>query len=381
MERIIGILAQKSTSRIFNAAVVVFTFLAVLISGMGFPRHDWDLIGYVASVYKADGLDGKELKAAVYEDVLSEVGGKEFSLLTGGGEYGEYRATVYRDPQALEEQIPFYSIRPLYLVAIKLLHFLSGSYSSASCLASTLFASLCVLAASGILAQQGIPQIFLPAILVFSGLPHISRYATPDSLACLFSLGLVFFFLKRSTFSLVLAALLPLVRTDFVLLSLLFAVVAFWFLPRRWVVLSALSAVAFYIAVNKMNGNYGYLTVFNFTFLGFDPYPASMEISTDAGEYAGVYAKGLALAVLHPHFLAYFLALASLLNGFWTRGRLDEVDCSLIVSAAFVVCHLALFPAYWDRFFLFSVIMALIYMIKRPWMLACPAEDGRMRVP
>ncbi|GAB3382898.1 hypothetical protein [Azotobacter armeniacus] len=379
MERLIGIFVQKRSTRLFNSTVVIFSFLAVLISGVEFPRYDWDLIGYVASAYKADGLDGKELKAAVYEDVLNEVGGKEFSVLTGGGEYGKYRAMVYQDPQALEEQIPFYSIRLLYLAAIKFLYFLGGSYSYASCLASTLFASLCVLAVSGILAQQRIPQIFLPVILVFSGLPDVGRYATPDSLACLFSLGLVFFFLKKNTFSLVLAALLPLVRTDFILLSLLFAVAAYWFLPRKWVVLSAGVAVVLYVAVNKVNGNYGYLTIFNFTFLGFDPYPASMKISTDVGEYAGIYAKGLAQAVLHPHFLAYFLALVSLLNGFWARGRLDEVDCILIVSAVFVVCHLALFPAYWDRFFLFSVIVALVYMIKRPRMLAYPAEDGRMR--
>ncbi|WP_349572894.1 hypothetical protein [Azotobacter salinestris] len=378
MERLIGILARISTTRTFSSTVVALTLMAVLIAGAGFPRHDWDLIGYVASLYKADGLEGRALKDAVYGEVLDKVGDEDFSRLTGGDEFGGYRAAVYQDPQALEEQIPFYSIRPLYLAAMKFMGVLGEPYASAAYMASALFGALSVLVASGILARQRIPQVFLPVMLIFAGVFGVARQASPDSLACLLSLGLMFCFLQRSAFSLLLAALLPLARTDFILLSLLFAVVASWFFPRKWVALSAGVALALYVAVNQASGNYGYLTIFNFTLLGFDPYPASMRISTDIGEYARAYATGLAQAVLHPHFLVYFLAALSLLNGYRAGRRLDELDCTLILALAFVICHLALFPLYLERFFLFPALVSLIYVIERPRLLVSSSAKRRL---
>lgn len=348
-----------------NPMIIAICFFSVLAAGIKTPHYNWDIIGYVAAAYKSDGSDEKELMRRVFEDLSGEVSPYVFLSLIGSSPYNEYRSTTYKDSVSLEEQIPFYSIRTIYLLAMKAFNYLGFSYSSSTYLVSAFFASFSVLVISGLLFQQKIPQVFLPLIIIFSGIFDISRYSTPDSTACFIALTFIFFLLRRNPLALAFSTLLPLARTDFVLFSLLAALVGFNSLSKLWSVISFIASLILYFAINKINGNYGFLTIFNFTLIGLDPYPANMALSNNLIDYIKAYARGALAFLSHPHFLVYFMGFAFFCRDFIARKKLNDLCLVSAASLAFVILHLAIFPAYMGRFFSFSVATILIYVIKQ----------------
>ncbi|MEX3991289.1 hypothetical protein AB4Y35_10965 [Paraburkholderia sp. EG286A] len=352
----------------------------VLRVGLTQPDHsgfNWDVIGYVASMYKQDGLSGEPLRRAVFENVLKEVGESDLEKLTAGASRSQhgsssaeqvpdatYRATVFNDPVSLEQQIPFYSIRVLYLQSIRIVDHFVHSYSSSSILVNAIYAALCVLIVALLLEHFRISQLYLPAIIYISKLTTIGRISSPDALACLLSLLALLLLVKRSRWVFVAIVALPLARTDFVILSLILCLFSFRLFPIRITLLSAALSVGLLVVDNHLNGNYGFLRVFNFTLFGVDPYPATMENSARLTDYVNAYISG-AKRSHSQHLLVYMFSLVLFGMRFYRRNPLAEPDYIFIASMLFVSLHLILFPLYLERFFVFPVIVSLIFMINR----------------
>ena len=200
-----GRLSMKAVikSPIFNVSIIFICALYVSISGVRNPYYNWDIIGYSAAAFKSDGFHGEPLQEAVFShDLKEQAGTKKFNSLIGSQPPDHYRHTVYADPASLEEQIPLYSIRELYIWAMKLVHLWGPSYFSATYMVSAFFAGLSVVALSLIISHQRLPQLFLPVVVYFSGLVGIARFSTPDSLACFISLLLIISLLRKSYYSL-----------------------------------------------------------------------------------------------------------------------------------------------------------------------------------
>lgn len=353
----------------------------VLRVGLTQPDHsgfNWDVIGYVASMYKQDGLSGEPLRRAVFANVLKEVGENDLEKLTAGASRSQhgssldeqvpdanYRATVFKDPVSLEQQIPFYSIRVLYLQSIRIVDHFVHSYSSSSILVNAIFAALCVLVVALLLEHFHISQLYLPAIIYISKLTTIGRISSPDVLACLLSLLALLLLAKRSRWVFVAIVALPLARTDFVILSLILCFFSFRLLSTRLALLSAALSVGLLVADNHLNGNYGFLRVFNFTLFGVDPYPAAMKNSTHLADYVNAYISGAKRSHNSQHLLVYMFSLLLFGMRLYRRNPLAEPDYIFIASMLFVSLHLILFPIYLERFFVFPVIVSLIFMINR----------------
>jgi hypothetical protein len=368
----------------------------VLRVGVTQPDHsgfNWDVIGYVASLYNQDGLSGEPLSRAVYANVLKEFGENDLCQLTAGASRSRhgscpveqvpdtsYRATVFNDPVSLEQQIPFYSIRVLYLLSIRIVDHFVHSYSSSAILVNAIYAALCVLAVAMLLDHFHISPIYLPAIIFISRLGYLGRIGTPDALACLLSLLALLLLIKRSRWVFVVIAALPLARTDFVIMSLILCVFSFQFVSARLTVLSAALSVGLLIFDNHLNGNYGYLTLFNFSLVGVDPYPADMKISTHFADYVNAYISGAKVALNSRHLFAYMFSLLLFGMRLYKRKSFSELDYMFIASMFFVSLHLILFPQYSDRYFVLPVIVSLIFMINRMAEGAGFAA-GRLRQP
>jgi hypothetical protein len=354
----------------------------VLRVGLTQPDHsgfNWDVIGYVASMYKQDGLSGEPLSRAVFANVLEEVGEGDLDKLTAGASRchhgacpleqvpdARYRATVFNDPVSLEQQIPFYSIRVLYLQSIRIVDRFVHSYSRSSILVDTIYATLCVPVTALLLCHFRISPLYLPAIIFLSKLEDLGRISSPDALACLISLLALLLLVKRSRWALVAMAALPLARTDFVILSLILCLFSFQFFSVRLTLLSATVSVALLIIDNHLNGNYGFSRIFNFTLLNHTPYPANMENSSHLTDYMIAYISGALKAILNiQHTLVYVLSLLIFGRRFYEQKRIVELDYIFILSIFFVLFHMILFPFYLERFFVFPVIVSLIFVINR----------------
>ncbi len=342
----------------FGLALTLLTALAVLAIGLKKPYNNWDEIGYVAVALSTEGHHGASLNEATYGSLRNAVDAATFDLLI----QGDYRATVFHDPTSLQQQLPFYSIRVLYIQSLKVVHALGFDYPEATHIVSATFAALSVLLLAALSVRLSAPIGGIPFVVLACGLLDIARLSTPDAMACFFSLWTVYALIKKGSMVFILAALLPLVRTDALILSLL--VLAYTFVNGRKAmsVASAIAAGALYLFATKSNGGYGWLTLFNMSFISKSPYPATLISSHALGDYIRPYISTAYSFTNQPHFVIFGLALAWLLL-ITARGTADDTAPMITICLSFVAIHMLFFPADTYRFFVFAAAASLTVLM------------------
>ena len=100
-----------------SGLVILLTSVFVLISGVTSPSYNWDIVAYVAAAYHQDGLGGRELSSATYNELEREADADTFKELT----VGDYVDVVFEDPDSLEQQLPFYTIKVAYIQLMRVL--------------------------------------------------------------------------------------------------------------------------------------------------------------------------------------------------------------------------------------------------------------------
>jgi hypothetical protein len=341
--------------------IIIATATAILIYGIMKPERNWDMVAYVAAAYYKDGYRGADLTRETYGDIKKGIGERKFSKLVTG----EYRETVFRDPASLEQQLPFYSPRVAYVELIRLFKHFGLSYTKATYVISAIFASLSVLILGLIILGAPVSIAILPLVVVLTGYWEIARLSTPDAMSCFFSLLAIYSLIRKGRLAFFVAAFLPLIRTDFILLSGLLMIFTYHRGERLISLFSLLSAAAIYISVTKLTGNYGYLTLFNFTFIGpLNPYPANIVISHQVADYLTPYGLLLQSLVSHPHTVVYALALYLFwLNRSRLKGSSVDFYCLFILPFVFSAAHMLLFPSNHFRFFVFSNSLIFVWSL------------------
>jgi hypothetical protein len=347
---------------IFRYGVLLTTATVILLLGLLNPDRNWDMIAYVAASYYQEGYRGADLTKQTYGEIKKEVSDKKFAKLVAG----EYRSTVFRDPAALEQQLPFYAIRVGYIELIRLFNKFGLSYAKSTYLISAIFASLSILVLGLIILRTGPPIAVLPVVVAVTGYPELAGLSTPDAMACFFSLLGIYSLLTERKLVFLVAAALPLVRTDFILLSGLLTIYTYFRVNRFFSLFSILLSVAFYILVNKLNGNYGYLTIFNFSFISKPtPYPADMVISYKITDYLKPYF--LLIGDLITHSYAAILGLSLYLLRVKLTGIKYDTNfyCLFALPFVFMIAHLLLFPSMEYRFLVFSASLIFVWSLGR----------------
>jgi len=337
------------------------TALLIFAVGVIKPYYNWDIIGYIASAYYEDGYRGQELSERTYRDVRAAVSKEAFAGMTEG----EYIETVYKDPRSLEEQLPFYSIRVVYVELMRALKAAGVGYATGSYLIGAFFAALSVIVLGATMSVAGIPLAGLPVVVVASGFGDLSRLSTPDSLACFFGLWTMYCLLTNRKLVFVLAALLPLMRTDTIVLSAIVMAYTFWKGEKALSTLSFAAAAAVYLLINRSHGNYGWATLFNFVLIKVSPYPAEMAISHRLSDYVLAYRNAYLDLLTDPNFLV----LACLLAIYACIVRWSEVknmagrDVFFSIPLLLIGARLVLYPAYEQRYFSLPVSLILAGLI------------------
>jgi hypothetical protein len=230
-------------------------------------------------------------------------------------------------------------------------------------LISSLFAGLCVFLAF-IFIDNG-NRIFyfsLIPVLYFVGIHKSAPLSSPDTMAAFLGL-LCLFYLKNSKWvQLIMAlAVLPLIRTDFIILpALIFTCLVF----RKKFALALASFVPSFVTytiTNKLNSNYGYLKIFNFTLIEITPYPEALKIETQIQPYLDAYTQGWTNMFSHRHFIIYVAFFV-----YWyikvRPQKKPAYDQMVFIIIGFVIMHMILFPAYYERFFIFPATLSGIYL-------------------
>jgi hypothetical protein len=306
-------------SKLASYAVVPYLCFFALLSvwAVAQPQYTWDLVGYIAC--SVDANAPRAIHDQTFAAIRNVPNGKDIQL------DNPYRVDVAANPYHFAEQLPFYSIKPIYVLLIKGFHRLGMPFPKAavavSAAANFLLAVLLWLwlrpYLNGLQCAAACSLIMLsPNILA------LSRWATPDCLATFVAALGVYLIVERKWYFWGCSLLLfdVWVRTDgLILAGIVFAAL----LVRRKldvVQFAGLSALALgsYFTINHFAGSYGWPALFYNSFQGGLVTPGETLIHFSLSAYLHQVVRGAFLWLISGSFALYLLlgGLAIWLNRF-----------------------------------------------------------------
>jgi hypothetical protein len=260
------------------------------------------------------------------------------------------RSSVMDSPQHLREGEPMYTIRPLYLETISVLSKVLPIQKAISLIsASALFGT-------GIIVLCWTERPLLTALLMAAyPIPYLGRLGGPDAMAALLVIASLWLLSERKNLALILLFVSLGVRTDDILILLAVLAWLIWEkkIPQVVAALIAIIGIGTVLAINHWAGNYGWIVLFRFSFIG-GLYPAQIPHVLTIREYLHAFARGV-YADLDR--VAVWLLLGILA---WRRGQ----DTLLIVAGSAVAVHFLLFPSPEDRYLIWAYIVAGVSLIR-----------------
>jgi len=159
----------------------------LVVRSLAEPIYNWDLVGYVAATLRLQGAEGEALLEQTWNAV--DTGVRRPGVAERLATATPYSRAVSSDPLALEEQVPFYSPRVLYVGAM-----LGLATVGVPLVAATVVLSAVPVAALAVLMWWvvGRRHTFWAALLAvpllgwWLKLPVLARASTADALALLF---------------------------------------------------------------------------------------------------------------------------------------------------------------------------------------------------
>ena len=305
-------------------------FLLLSVWAIRQPHYTWDLLGYVGCA--VNSTDPKVIHDVAFDAIRDAPSDEDIHA------DNPYRKDVTANPYHFAEQLPFYSIKPVYVASIKVLHqagmpfqksAVAISAASNFLLAVLLWQWLAAYLSGWSLAAACTLIMLSPNILV------LSRWATPDCLATLVAAVAFYLVLERKSYFWGSSILLldVWVRTDaLVLAGIVFAVLL---ITRKLDIMqfAALSLLALgsYFTINHFAGNYGWPALFYNSFMGGLTAPGEAVIHFSWSAYVHQLVRGAFLWLISGSFALYVLlgALAISLN----RTSMYSYMCAAVLAA------------------------------------------------
>jgi hypothetical protein len=302
------------------------------------PQYTWDVVGYIGA--SVDSTNPELIYQQTFSAMKPILGNPANAEVQPSN---PYRADVAANPYHFAEQIPFYSIKPIYVDLIRGFHRVGLSYPKSavaiSAVSSFALAVLLWLWLSPYLG--GLPLVACCTMIMLSpNILGLVRWATPDCLATFIAALGFYLILERKLYFWGCAALMCniWVRTD----ALVLAGVIFFVLWVRakldFVQFASLSVLSLgsYFAINHFAGNYGWPVLFYNSFLGGVTAPGEVMLHVSKSVYIHQVVRGAYLWLLSGSFALYLLlgGLAMWLN----RASLysDLVVATLVTR---VICY------------------------------------------
>ncbi len=353
---------DRKPRRAFVTGVYVCFLLAM--AGWTFLQsaHDWDMIGYMAVITSWQTSNPVELHSRVYQQLRTATSPATYEDLTAG----PFRDDVAANPFHLAEQLPFYSIKPLYVDLVWLGHRLGLRLDRSMRLVSVLS-----VLALGILCFQWMRTyvtdlqgaIISACLFITAPMHRLARYHEPDALnAVVLVASLYFLFEKKKHFpGLLLLCLSVLVRPDSAILALLVLAYLATLAPARlairkpYALVLAGTVAASVLAIGRLSGNYGWKMLFVNTFISPVPNPGEITPVVTRSDYWTAL-RGASIQLLSGDGLllfVFFIALLLLVGAATLDPALRDL---LVLLAAAMACHLVLFPSLQARFYAFALV-------------------------
>ena len=211
--------------------LILYLFFILLIALYAFkkPDYNWDMLAYMAVVIGYDHNDINFVHDTVYNIARQQLPASVYNQLTDTG--NTYRKKMAENADEFHQQMPFYTVKPLYTRLVYFIYKGGVPLVPATLLPS--FIGYLLIGWLLIFWIKKYMQFFLAlAVGIFIQLSppiwNIARYSTPDCLSTFLLLGAMYFVIERRSllFAFVFMILSIFARVDnaipsFFLLSLL----------------------------------------------------------------------------------------------------------------------------------------------------------------
>lgn len=236
--------------------------LIVTVALSFFPGYNWDMLPYMALIQKMDGVKNfDQVHSTVYTTVKKELPKKKYEDLVDPKE--PYRVKMQNNAAAFQSQLPFFDIKPIYLLIAFIFYKLGVSLSYATVLPSVISFFFINLVSFywcrnfNFSTKTSAAILSLICILTFP----LAIRSNPDTLACLFLLISSYFFLETNKilYCVLFLLLAVLTRPENIIFSfLLLSIVIIGKWNKKLSLLNlaiylAILLVAYYIPVKMMN--------------------------------------------------------------------------------------------------------------------------------
>lgn len=260
---------------------------------------------------------------------------------------------VLNSPEHLREMEPLYSIRPLYTEFVTGMSFLMPLQSALD------FASAAPFFVLGIIVMIWTGRPILSALLMSAyPLLLLARIGTPDALSALFVIAALWLIeqpgFQVPGFLLLLISLAA--RTDNILLLLTVLAWSAWEKRLGYAAAGAVALVGIGIvwAINTWAGNYGWVSLFHYSFIGQQASAAHVPHTITLGQYFAAVFRGTAAIMVR-------VTLWILL---WILVWLRRPNGLLIIIALASIVHFLLYPSGEDRYFIWAYILVGVMAIR-----------------
>lgn len=177
--------------------VYIFCILAITILLGLRPNYNWDMLPYMFIIQKMDGIkSSSQIHANIYEAAQQNLSEKKYNELINP--HNNYRKKMAEDAAAFEKQLPFFDIKPAYLISAFTFYKMGVGLTFATVLPSLIAYFFINLVSFIWLKKLGLSfKILIPALLIICIITApLATRSNPDTLACLFLLTSAYFFLE-----------------------------------------------------------------------------------------------------------------------------------------------------------------------------------------
>ncbi len=355
-------------------AIAIYLLIAAVVTAWGAlkPSYDWDVLGYMAAALSWEQTDKKQIHDNVYAFAQMAMPEETYRELTT---QGSYRQDMYANHAHFAQQIPFYSIRPLYVACLYLLHKLGINLAQAAAVISALsyFLMAVILLLWITKYIDGVCGVGLPLLLILSPpMLMTARLTTPDALSAAMLVTAIYVLAeKRWLIGFGLLMLLSIfVRTDNIIYALILFSYLVLFGKHRLALslpgftLFVAAAVLSYLTINLAAGNYGWSTVFHHTLVQFINDPAEHSFTISLPAYLKALRSGLSLLVGGSMVIFLFFGLLAYYLSARKKILVQNIYPHLtLILGLSVLLRYALFPAILDRFFVAHYMLVAVALV------------------
>jgi hypothetical protein len=301
-------LANPVISRLAAYLIVPYLCFFALLSAWAVvqPQYTWDLVGYIGC--SVASTDAKVIHGEAFDAVRGLSNNKEIQV------DNPYRVDLSNNPYHFAEQLPFYSIKPVYVMLVKALHRLGIPFPKAAVAISATSNFLLALVLWYWLGAylSGLPLAGACTLIMLSpNILALSRWPTPDCLATLLAAVGIYLILERKLYfwGSTLLLLDVWVRTDALVLAGI--VLATLLISRKldfaqFIALSFL-ALGSYFTIDHFAGNYGWSALFYNSFMGGLVAPGETMLRLSLSAYVHQIVRGAFLWLISGSFALYVL--------------------------------------------------------------------------